>query len=500
MYTPMRCLWATAVSLPLVSAVNGGSSPNAPTTYTSGSIVSIPGGSSSGLKSGDYQYTGFGAAESNINIAQDGSLIYSPAFTTSGVGYATSKDSGNTWAQVLPGGSAQPRTQPVFRKVASSDRYFFWSSSIPGLDFNYSDDDGTTWTNLNASHFDQSIQDWAKLVNGKPVRSKLTNGAKEILYLSAPSLISTPIPVQPLGPIDQMIIKSTDGGSNWTVTGSQPTLQPALSGGACAGLTQSLLGQELIIWGDGFVTPNGTIMYGLRRCQKLSVAISDDEGDTWRFSDLPQSSLVPFIVGDLTYTFDGNVLVPEPISMDISGNIYAIYVDSQYVLKMSVSKDFANTWSAPIVIAAPGNSTTNSLMTYLPTLRQHPTQAGRAALSYYGSSNGGATYNAYMAETVNLGSSAPTWTSIIANPPSQPMQNNSDRAWDQGYGNPLGDLIEFTDILYMPNSTNFVAAFARKMCTAPITPFYDGSSCVDGWNYTAHGNSAFQGFVAFGKH
>jgi len=35
------------------------------------------------------------------------------------------------------------------------------------------------------------------------------------------------------------------------------------------------------------------------------------------------------------YLFNGNVLVPEPISQDIHGNIYAIWVDENYTLEMS---------------------------------------------------------------------------------------------------------------------------------------------------------------------
>lgn len=162
------------------------------------------------------------------------------------------------------------------------------------------DDLGKSWTVLNDSHFDQAAQDWGKLVAGKPVTSKLEGDNKDILYFSAPSLISTPLPVEPLGPINQVILKSVNGGSNWTETKGKPTLQPIVSGGACNGLTRGLVGQEPIIWGDGFVRPNGTVMFGLRRCQKLNVAISDDEGDSWRLSDVPGSSLPPFLAGDIT--------------------------------------------------------------------------------------------------------------------------------------------------------------------------------------------------------
>lgn len=188
--------------------------------------------------------------------------------------------------------------------------------------------------------------------------------------------------------------------------------------------------------------------------------------------------------------------------MDIGGNIYSIWVDEKYVLKMSRSVDFANTWSNPVVISAPGANVTSNLTTYMPTMVQHPTQVNRAALVYYGSANGGKQYNAYIAETQNLNAANPSWTGFIANPLDQPMQNNTDGMWDQGYGDPLGDLVEFTDVKYVPGSTNFVAAFARSMCGAQSVPpvFYDTTSCVPGWNYTAHADSRWQGFVASGNH
>lgn len=188
--------------------------------------------------------------------------------------------------------------------------------------------------------------------------------------------------------------------------------------------------------------PNGTVVFGLRRCQALSLAFSDDEGDSWRLVDVPNSHLVPFVVGDLTYLFDGNTLVPEPISIDNDGNIFAIWVDVNYVLQMSVSRTNGSIWSSPVVIAAP-NSGPNSLLygpnlkTYLPVMRQHPTQVGRAALAYYASPDNGTTYNGLVAETGNLLAANPVFSSIQVNPISAPLQHNMDQQWDQGYGDPL---------------------------------------------------------------
>ena len=82
------------------------------------------------------------------------------------------------------------------------------------------------------------------------------------------------------------------------------------------------------------------------------------------------------------------------------------------------------------------------------------------------------------------------------------MQANMDGVWDQGYGDPVYDLVEFCDVKWTPDGKDIVASFARRMCTAQSTfpQLYDKSSCVDGWDYDAHAQSAWQGFVVFGHH
>jgi hypothetical protein len=276
-----------------VAAVGGGNLTTNPYTYATGlnSTTLAVGSPQNILTSGSYEYTGFGAAESSIDIADDGSLIYAPAFANGRTGYITSKDDGKTWNMVVPSPN-QPRMQPMFN--IHDGRYFYWSSGGPGLQMSYSDDQGVTWKKV-GDHVQSGVQDWAKIVSGKPVRSQLKN-ASSILYISAPSLISVPI-AGPISPIGQLIAKSVDRGITWQNTKSAPTLIATKSGGACAALSPTVQSQEYIIWSNGLVRPNGTVMFGLRRCRSASVAISDDEGDTWRFSDIPGSTLVPYTKG-----------------------------------------------------------------------------------------------------------------------------------------------------------------------------------------------------------
>jgi hypothetical protein len=262
-----------------------------PTIYQAGAGVSstvLGGHPTTGLQSFSYSETGFGAAESTIYI-DNGTFIYSPAFSEQGVGYATSNDNGNTWSQVLPAGANQLRVQPAFKIL--DGRYFYWSTSSPGVHMSYSDDRGQTWTSLGKNAFPEML-DWAKMIGGKPVSSSLKSGVNEIIYFSAPNPISTG--GSGLEPTKQLFWKSLDKGTTWTLTKGAPSIKSKEVDGACAELSDADRAKEIIIWGDGVVRANGTLIYGFRRCRKLSMAISDDEGDTWRFKDIPGSDLSPY--------------------------------------------------------------------------------------------------------------------------------------------------------------------------------------------------------------
>lgn len=142
------------------------------------------------------------------------------------------------------------------------------------------------------------------------------------------------------------------------------------------------------------------------------------------------------------------------------------------------------------------------MMAYHPILTHHPSTPGRAAIGYYGSPDGGVTWNGYLAETRNIDSDFPTFSSLVVNEPSQPMQHNINGKWDQGYQNPTADLIEFIGLKYHPLNDDLVGAFARKMCKNLMinAKSFDTNSCVDGWDFHKQSDSPWQGYVVFGHH
>jgi len=205
----------------------------------------------------------------------------------------------------------------------------------------------------------------------------------------------------------------------------------------------------------------------------------------------------------LTFSYfnDGNVLVADPITQDIEGNLYATWVDPAYTLHMSISRDAGATWSNPIVIAAPSDG--SNLMTYHPVMVHHPKEVGRAGLVYYGSKDGGKTWHGYLAETGDISSPAPTFSTVMANPESEPLQHNLDGHWDQGYYNPFADCVEYTGAKYHPVTGDLMGAFAKKMCMDDFisSEKYNVSSCAPGWDFRGkQAESPWQGFLAFGHH
>lgn len=100
-----------------------------------------------------------------------------------------------------------------------------------------------------------------------------------------------------------------------------------------------------LIYGNGGVGPDGTVYISLHRCGHLAVAVSADEGDTWRVTDVPGTTLLPFI-GLYQMVTRANALLTEPLALDAAGNVYMVWPDAAGLLQYAVSKDKAETWTS----------------------------------------------------------------------------------------------------------------------------------------------------------
>jgi len=417
--------------------------------------------------------TGFGSAEPTMAIKSDGSIFYGPAFTNEGNGIIRSRDNGVSWDFLpitLPNGEDHSRVQPFLGMEPVTERVFFHSSKLNtggldeldfgfGFNMSWSDDDGATWgyTNVEMAAFD-----WGKVYAGPPVYSEPT-GTSNVLYLSAPTPISTPAVI--VSPQKQQVMRSLDNGESWDEVGFL-SLKP--SDNDCHFL-------EWVIMGAGVVDPNdGTVYIGFRRCNRLGIGISHDEGVTWQVQDIPNTNLINYYTVLDVGLVNGNYVMGEPLSIDSDGNLYAVYPDVDDVLRMTISRDGGQSWSTPVVVSAPNVRSVRygSLTVKTP---------GTVAIAYYGNI-GKAPYHAMMAESLNAFDANPVFRGAIVNNVNDPVY---PIGFDPGYLGMFvgGDLNEIVQVRYAPNGDVF-ATFNVNMCP-------DYINCT--WDITEKAQSQLQG-------
>ena len=277
--------------------------------------------------------------------------------------------------------------------------------------------------------------------------------------------------------------RSLDGGVTWTSAGgSSLTLDPTKEVTAGLASATTCPSTEWVIFGNGVVGSDGTIYIGYRMCTELAIASSKDEGATWSSVVVPGSVLPTFasFVSPLTTQ---NLLASEPIAVDTSGNVYAIWNDAAGLVRLSVSKDHGVTWSsgsgasaAALVASAPGVKKTvlSGIAVKSP---------GTIAIAYFGSTDG-TRFDGYLAESTDALDPAPAFWSATVNDPSEPLFSSG---FDNNYGASLsgGDLDEIVQVKYAPGGDVW-ASFLKEMC-----PKLNTSNCS--WDYAAHANSIFQG-------
>ena len=466
------------VNVPVLQTCDTSRSLTAYTARTTGSSSTLPflvGGPSKMTPC--FIQTDLGSSEPALAIRKDGTLIYAPVhFPNGDIGVMRSKDNGSTWDATvprLPDGKPHNRVQPNMYMDPKTEKLFFSTSRasfVPlsikfGLDMNISDDGGDTWRFKAIDEF--KGLDWIKISQGVGKVS----GASKVMYMSGPTPISTPAVL--IVPKVHQVLKSNDEGETWTEAGSFPI---GLSANNCP-IT------EYILFGSSTVMPDGTIHIAGRRCTHLAVATSIDEGKTWTVKNVPNTKLLTG-ASPAVIPFNPNYVLTQPITSDSLGNLYAIYPDDKNLLRMTISRNAGKTWSNPVVISAP-----NVKRTHLASLTIK--EPGKIAIAYYGSETDkqSGVYNAYVAESVNVFSSAPGFKSQMVNPTSSPLMSGG---FDANYFGMFlgGDLAEITEIKYAPNGDLFVS-LTQDMC--PET-----TKCV--WDFDGHFKSKFKAVVGRIKH
>ncbi|HEV8361748.1 MAG TPA: sialidase family protein [Candidatus Thermoplasmatota archaeon] len=373
---------------------------------------------------GELRYTGADHDEPTIGVDSQGNVYVSgfveapPPFGSSPT-VMRSQDQGATWENVgprLPTGHQDPPTtlDPYIYVDPTTDRVFDLDLYAACAYLSWSDDQGASWsTNPLACGTPVVPNDHQSMVAAKPVQVS-TRGYENVLYYCVNRVADT------------ACARSLDGGTTFeplttAYLGVQPeALDPtSLLGseprGICGGLS-----------GHIKAGPEGTLYLPRDYCGVPSVAISQDDGATWRVVAISSEQ--------------GSQEHEVAIAVDDAGNVYAFWGNATGLPLLAVSRDQGQTWSAPRMVGPPG-------LTAMGWPAIAAGAEGRVAFAYIGSTMEGgyegkqtetcsdllglqcqptgdydnATWNAYIGVVTDALSDAPTVVTATANDPSDPV-------------------------------------------------------------------------------
>lgn len=400
--------------------------------------------------------TGHNSGEPTIGISDNGTVFIHPATEALGevtgrypVGLARSTDQGATWDKVLPNlrGQATHRVSndPFLHRDSDTDRLFVDDQHPPFTCslLSWSDDGGESWNRSEAGCMETDHQN---VFTGPPTTSE-TVGYPNVVYRCAinggrQAQFSTATTCQ----------RSLDGGLNWLPPGEPAFVtQPGETGHRghpwCGGGS-----------GHGVTGPDGTVYLPKGLCGQPWLAVSEDEGMTWRRVQVADNGM--------RIDENGKQAHEAGVAVDENGNVYYTWVARDRIPYLAVSIDGAETFGEPMQIGHP-----NLFQASLPAIDVGA--EGRVAIAYVGSTNApkgpwkvcqdptptgelcsfdrssydNATWNGYITVTSEARSSDPTFYSAPVNDPTDPLV--------RGYCGALRclEILDFIDVAIGPNGT-----------------------------------------------
>lgn len=232
-------------------------------------------------------------------------------------GMAMSEDGGATWRNIAPqvaGRRMPPETNDPYIYVDQSTGRIFNFHMSPILTcsiLSFSDNQGANWTTNPLGCGPTAIWDHQTLVAAKP-RTVTTSGYPNVLVQCVNAVYAA------------MCSRSTNGGLTWSPS------TPVHINDKIANLCGAQHGHLAS-------APDGTIYLPSPVCgTNPTVFVSRDDGISWRRS----------VISDINIPF-----VDPSVATDEHGNVYAAFIDENGWLHYSVSRDLAQTWSAPVKVA-----------------------------------------------------------------------------------------------------------------------------------------------------
>ena len=315
-----------------------------------------------------FEHTGVAwTYEPTIGILGDGTVVVAPARSATEVDASGSpcmgvvvRDPGSgAWGlsyPTLPGPAACTAPSDPFVHVDPLTDAIFLAGFTGAVHMSVSADRGATWTTTVAGHGQTDHE----MVMSGPARTSRTSGYPSVVYECAYSLGALAVAASGFS-----CNKSLDGGR--TFLPGPPVAYPRdgpgnlrIPGNCAGGLDHGIVDRE------------GVLLIPTSACGVPRLAISTDEGTTWRFRTVAAKG-----VG---MAYAGLAMGWTSVAADAAGNLYYLWQADDLLPWLAISRDGGDSWSEPIQVAAPG-------VVEAALSQVVAGDEGRVALSYLGSRN-----------------------------------------------------------------------------------------------------------------
>jgi hypothetical protein len=363
---------------------------------------------------------------------QDPNPVPAPAKIVMSTIVVRSTDLGATWERLVPTTAAAPTsTHGGLTDWLSVDpetsRVWYATPAAPcGATISWSDDEGETWgytpnAGCPAQGANALIEGPAPAGGAQPI------GYPHVVYYCANA------GEVPLG--DQSYLAcyiSLDGGASFSYAGGSPDKVPP----------RDECGDVIRETRVGTVGRDGNLYFPQDVCgagTALRLAISADEGKTWRYEPIFETEVQD--------------LYPPALAADAGNNLFLAWKGSGGLPYLTISRDQGRSWSSPLQVAAPG-------VTQIRRLALTAREPGHVEISYLGSTDAGATFNAYITESRNALDTQPTFWSAPVNDPATPVALGTETGT-------FGDRIQFLNNTIGPDGTPWAAFHCARTVLCP---------------------------------
>jgi hypothetical protein len=375
-----------------------------------------------------------------VGVSRSGSVMFAPLDDNSAPApanvvqgpewVARSRNLGGNWTELESGGPITGGLVPPWMDVDPVTSRIWFVTTLPtlcGARVSWSDDDGKSW-HSNPKVGCPGMGSERVLEGPAPRNGAKPSGYRHVVYYCGNGT--------DVAPSKLYCYKSLDGGRRFSFVGGFP--DPPSPSASC-GVSHPAL--------PGVVGPDGVLYFPLDLCGKLAVAISGDEGATWRRLPVAATNIQDLYITSVATDASGNLYIAW-----VAGSGQGPGVDGSGLPYLVVSRDRGRRWSKPMGVAP---STVQQVRHVAVTA----TGRGHVALTYLGSTDGGATFDGYIAEFTNTLARRPVFWSAVVNNPSQPLMSGSRPQV-------FGDRLFFISDAFGPDGTPWAALQCayEKLC------------------------------------